>query len=454
MKKQTMTMPSWLQSYLLATLVVIIVVLPIHAFISTWGGTEIGPIWFWKSWKELLLIPAVVITGIWALSQAKARTELLSDHLIQLIVAFSVIVLAYTATGIASNGKDAALAGLAFDLRYFVMFVLAYILFRYGNFDTTRWIHVASRAIVVIGVALAVVGILQVTIIPRDFLSNFGYEKFVTIAPYLTIDEKDPDLIRAFATLRGPNDYGAYLTVALAFALVSIASLRNKIIASGVIAAGIFASHSRSAYLAAIAVVGLWILMTLGVARIKRYWKYGVLALLGIVLVAALTFTSPTVRLIVFHSADGETLTEGNIDAHGQAIIDTSERVGDNPLGCGTGCSGPASYYGPNAKISENYFLQIAEEYGVVGFALWIAIFIAVMRRLYAASKNDAARALYISGIGLTIIGVLLHVWADDPLSMTWWGIAGAVLGVATSKKLRKALSLSRDAEKTKKSQN
>ena len=430
MKKQPITMPRWLQRYLLATLVVIIAILPIHAFISTWGGTETGLILVWKSWKELLLIPAVVITGVWAFSQAKARSELVNDRLLQLIVAFSVLVISYTATGIASNGKDAAFAGLAFDLRYFVMFVLAYILFRFGDFDTKRWVNIASRSIVVIGLALAVIGLLQVTIIPRDFLSNFGYEKFVTIAPYLTIDEKDPDLIRAFATLRGPNDYGAYLTVALAFALTSIASLRNKLIIGGVIVAGIFVSHSRSAYLAAIALVGLWILMTLGAERIKRYWKYGVLAVLGLVLVAALTFTSPTVRLIVFHSADGETLTEGNIDAHGQAIIDTSERVGDNPLGCGTGCSGPASYYGPNAKISENYFLQIAEQYGVVGFALWIAIFIAVMRRLYDASKNNATRALFISGIGITIIGVLLHVWADDPLSMTWWGLAGFVVGV------------------------
>lgn len=431
-------MPRWLQRYLLATLVVIVAVLPVHAFISTWGGSEIGPLYLWKSWKELLLIPAVLITGAWALYIPRVRSELVHDRLLQLIVAYSAIVIGYTTTGIVSNGKDAVLAGLAFDLRYFVMFVLAYILFRYSNFDTKRWLSIASRFIVITGLVLAIIGILQVAIIPRDFLTHFGYEKFVTIAPYLTIDEKSPDIIRAFATLRGPNDYGAYLTVSLAFALVSITSLRYKLLASGVLIAAIFASHSRSAYLATLVAIGLWLLMTLGVERIRKYWKYGSLAIVGLIVAASLSLFSPTVRLIVFHSAPGEKLTEGNIDAHSEAIVDTSERVAERPLGCGTGCSGPASYYGPNAKISENYFLQIAEQYGVVGFALWIAIFISVMRKLYAASQNDAARALFISGIGITVIGVLLHVWADDPLSMTWWGLAGLVIGGELAKNKQK----------------
>ena len=426
-------MPSWLQRYLLATLAVIIAVLPIHAFISTWGGTEIGPILLWKSWKELLLIPAVLITGVWAFSRSQVRSELVHDRLIQLIVAFAAIVIGYTATGIASNGEDAALAGLAFDLRYFVMFVLAYILFRYGDFDTKRWVHIASRAVVIIGVVLAVVGILQVTIIPRDFLAQFGYEKFVTIAPYLTISEKSPDIIRAFATMRGPNDYGAYLVMVLAVTLATVVSLRKKVAISALLLVAIFASHSRSAYIATVAVIGIWLLVTIGAERLRKYWKYGVLAVLVVISLGALSLVSPTVRLIVFHSSDKDVrLTSGSNEDRANAIVDTGERIVEEPLGCGTGCSGPASYYGSNSVISENYYLQIAEQYGIIGLLVWLFLFVAIMRKLFAIHKTQPlALALYMSGIGLSIIGVLLHVWADDPLSMTWWALAGVVIGQA-----------------------
>lgn len=432
MKLHATNMPGWLQWYLLGTLALILTVLPVHAFISTWGGTEIGPLFIWKSWKEILLVPAVIATMLWAAIRPAVMQELFDDKIVPLIVLYGLLVLGYIGFGIESNGLDATFAGVAFDLRYFAMFVLALLLFRFGTFDKKPLIRYAAKFLIVVGLVLSVIGILQVTVIPREFLTHFGYEKFTTIAPYLTIDEKSPDIIRAFATLRGPNDYGAFLVMTLAFALVCLSTYKRKIAVGSVMLLGIFVSHSRSAYLAAAVVIALWLITTIGVERLKQYWKYGVLAVMAVVAVASLSLVSPTVRLIVFHSSENDThLTEGPIEDHADAIIGTADRVADKPLGCGTGCSGPASYYGPNAKISENYYLQIAEQYGVLGLGLWLAIFVIVMRRLYATSRNSpAALALFNSGIGLSVIGVLLHVWADDPLSMTWWVIAGAILGM------------------------
>ncbi len=434
-------MPRWLQWYLLGTLALIITLLPVHAFISTWGGTEIGPLLVWKSWKEILLVPAALAVILWAAIRPAVMHELIDDKLVPLIALYGLLVLGYMGFGTDANGLDAMIAGVAFDLRYFVMFGLAFLLFRFGTFDKKPLISYVASFLIGTGLVLSVIGILQVTVIPREFLAIFGYEKFTTIAPYLTIDEKSPDIIRAFATLRGPNDYGAYLVMTLAFALVCLSTYKRKIAVGSIMLLGIFVSHSRSAYLAAAVVVVLWLITTIGIERLKKHWKYGVLAVVVVVAVASLSLISPTVRLIVFHSSENDThLTEGNLEAHGDAIVDTSERVAEKPLGCGTGCSGPASYYGPDPKISENYYLQIAEQYGVLGLGLWLAIFVVIMRRLYATSRNNpAALALFIAGIGLSVIGVLLHVWADDPLSMTWWVIAGAILGmssiIATTKK-------------------
>ncbi len=437
-------MPMWLQRYLLITLAVIVALLPLHAFISTWGGTAIGPMFIWKSWKELLLIPAVLVTACWIVSNRQVLAVVVCDRFVQLAVLFAAIVLGYTAHGLATNGQDATLAGVAFDLRYIVMFVLAYLLARFSKVVTPELLQNVAKFVISAGIVLAILGILQVTVIPRDFLTNFGYEKFVTIAPYLTISEKSPDIIRAFATLRGPNDFGAYLVVSLAFTLVTIVSLRKKIAISTLLLVAIFASHSRSAYLATITVIGIWLLATIGVERLRKYWKYGVIAVVVAGSIVALSFISPTVRLIVFHSSDKDTrLTSGSNEDRANAIVGTTERIVDEPLGCGTGCSGPASYYGPSPQISENYYLQLAEQYGIVGFIVWVLLFVAVMRGLFSIQKtHPLALALYMSGIGLSIIGVLLHVWADDPLSMTWWALAGIVLGVVASQKGRKPLSL------------
>ncbi|MEO5690805.1 MAG: O-antigen ligase family protein [Candidatus Saccharimonadales bacterium] len=439
MNTRLLLMPVWLQRYLLATLAVIVTVLPVHAFISTWGGTTIGPMFIWKSWKELLLIPAVIVTAGWIISNRQVLALVIRDRLVQLAVLFAVIVLGYTVHGMATNGQDATLAGVAFDLRYVVMFVLAYLLARFSTVVTPELLQTIAKFIIGAGIVLAIVGILQVTVIPRDFLTNFGYEKFVTIAPYLTISEKSPDIIRAFATLRGPNDYGAYLVMSLAVTLVTIVTIRKKIAISTLLLIAIFASHSRSAYLATLAVIGIWLLTTIGVERLQKYWKYGVVAVIAVGLLVSLSLISPTARLIVFHSSDKDTrLTSGSNEDRATAIVDTTERIVDEPLGCGTGCSGPASYYGPSPQISENYYLQLAEQYGIVGLIVWLLLFVGIMRRLYGVHKSQPlALALYMSGIGLSIIGVLLHVWADDPLSMTWWALTGILLGITIKSKLK-----------------
>lgn len=435
MKLHATNLPKWLQWYLLGTLTLIIVLLPIHAFISTWGGTAIGPLLFWKSWKEILLVPALIATLLWIIFRPGVVSQLVKDKVILLMAFFGLVVLGYTALGSQTNGQDAVLAGVAFDLRYFAMFALAYLVFRYGTFERSNLVSFAVKFLIWTGAVLSVLGILQVTVIPRDFLSQFGYEKFTTIAPYLTIDEKSPEIIRAFATLRGPNDYGAFIVMTLAFALVCLSTTKKKFGVVIVMLVGIFVSHSRSAYLAAIVVLLLWIVSTIGIRRIKKYWKYGVALVALVSVVIMLSLVSPTIRLIVFHSSEKDShLSEGPIDDHANAIVDTSQRVASQPFGCGTGCSGPASYYGPHAEISENYYLQIAEQYGLVGIGIWLTILVMTMRRLYSLSHLDpVAHALFISGFGLSLIGLLLHVWADDPLSMTWWPLAGMALAMAAN---------------------
>jgi hypothetical protein len=166
--------------------------------------------------------------------------------------------------------------------------------------------------------------------------------------------------------------------------------------------------------------------------RAKMYFFTFLTACSLILLISA--FTIPQVRLIVFHSSpNDDSLIEGSTSLHIQATLSGVSRVIDTPMGCGTGCAGPASYYGENPSISENYYVQIAEEIGVGGLALWLILYVYIFHKLYQRKQHKYVQVVLFSGLGLSTIGFMLHVWADGPLAILWWGLAGIALGFASS---------------------
>ena len=425
------SLPSWLERTLIVSLGLILLLMPVHAFFSTWGGTAIGPLWLWKSWKEILLAVVATATVGWLVSNPGARRAVLGDRLAQLVTAFAGLCFVLAAFHLPDVGAAATSAGLASDLRYMIMASLAFVLFRFGNLDWAVTKKRVLTALVTVGAILGIVGLLQVTVLPRDLLTHFGYDKDLTIAPFMVIDE-NPDAPRAFATLRGPNEFGAFLILPLVAGLLFVARKKWEIAAALLASLGILLSVSRSAWLGALAAVVALMALTYGsdLLRSKRFIYSGIAVIIAICLVVFSALSVPALRLAIFRSSPTDTsLTEGSTDQHWLATIGGVARVAQNPLGCAPGCAGPASYYSDSPKISENYYVQVAEEVGVVGLVLWVAIVWQVCTRLYAQRKDLLARALLASFVGFSIIGLWLHVWADDPLSLMWWGLAGAVLG-------------------------
>lgn len=428
-------LPTWLARALMASLVLIIALMPIHAFISTWGGTAVGPLWLWKSWKEILLGVLVVMVLGWLVANKAAWSQLVHDRLAQVMAAYVALSLVLSVLHIGTVGSAAASAGVAMNLRYLAIAALAYVLFRFSKHD---WFVVGKKVVafvVGVGIALSTIGVLQVTVLPVDLLANFGYDKDATIAPFMTIDE-NPDALRAFATLRGPNDYGAFLTLPLVLAFLYIKRPAYRIAAMLTIAAGLAVSVSRSAWIGAVLALLVAAALTYGpkLFRSKRFIYSAVVSAVVFVGLIVSAMSVPSLRLAIFRSSPGDTsLTEGSTDQHVLATAAGIMRVVNDPLGCGVGCSGPASYYGGSARISENYYVQLAEEVGVLGLGLWLTIAWLVTERLYRLRQDLLARALLASFVGISSIGLLLHVWSDDPLSLTWWGLAGAVLGYYAS---------------------
>ena len=103
------------------------------------------------------------------------------------------------------------------------------------------------------------------------------------------------------------------------------------------------------------------------------------------------------------------------------------------PLGAGVGSTGSASLYTDTPRIIENQYLFVAHETGWLGLLVFVAIFIAVLLRLWRERHDWISLGVFASGIGLALIGALQPVWVDDTVSIIWWGLAG--LAIASWKK-------------------
>lgn len=424
----------------------IVLLLPLHAFLSTWLGTSIGPLWLFKSWKEIVLFSLALLGIVWVLVSAERRRQIFGDRLLQLIGLYALVTLAVTCFHARDIGFGAMWAGIAMNLRFPLMLAVTYIIGKYLRFDYGTVRHRVLHGLMWVGLGLAVLGILQVFVVDKNMLTQFGYDKSATIAPYVVIDD-NPTALRAFATLRGPNDYGAFLILpTLVVVILGVLQRRRYLLILPVLLIAIVLSGSRSAWLGlliGVAVMGIIIFGRHVLKNRKVMWAAVGGFAVGLLLVVA-SLSIPAVRLAIFHSSPGDhSLTEGSTDNHWRATWAGLQRVAHNPLGGGAGSSGPASYYGDHPKISENYYVQIAEETGVLGLAVFTAIMALVARRLYTLRPDTLAVTLLSAGAGVSAIGFWLHVWSDDPLALTYAMLVGIVLGVAARAPLGKAAKIS-----------
>lgn len=415
----------------------IMVYVPFHALISTWGGTTIGPLEIWKVWKDVLLVVLVLLATIQAFRDPKMFKSLWGSWITKLIFAYGTLhVISAIVVG---NEVRSLLYGLAINLRLVSFLLISEVIFYYLGY---RRKFVA--AVVMIPAALVVLfGLLQMFVLPYDFLRWFGYQANVTIAPFNTIDQQLSHL-RYMSTLRGPNPLGAYLILPGVVALGAIiahgfkkrrSSFDNKVLPATLLSslAGaivLYGSQSRSAWLGFIVACGLYVWFSVP----RRLQKWLVIAGSGLIVVAGLLFvqfrhTSFVENTILHDNPDiGPSVTSNS--AHGDAAKQALQDIAQRPvLGCGPGCAGPASFYDKDgARLAENYYLQVGQEVGVLGSLLFIAILALVGWEFYKVRNYAEALILFCSLVGLSVANLLLHVWADDTLAYVWWGSAGAVL--------------------------
>ncbi len=382
-----------------------------------------------KSWKEILLGVASLLAIV--LLTTKKQWGVVNSRLMYVIALFAALHVIMVP--IFFKGFEPAIAGLFINLRFLLFFVLVYIALRLYPQLSQLFIRVfVGGALVVMGFA-----VLQVTILPNDVLKYLGYGTS-TIMPYMTVDQNE-SYVRINSTLRGPNPLGMYAVIVLS--VVTVAWLKGprkftqrEAIVAGILAGGsvvaLWASYSRGAALAALVAIGLLLLVAYGRKVSKIVWIAGGLACL--VLIGSMVALRDTqfVSQVILHEDPHEGGEFNSNDGHAESLIDGSRRMIQQPFGAGVGSTGSPSLLTDTPLIIENHYLYVAHEVGWIGLALFVAINGMVLGVLWRRRRQWLAFAVFASGVGLAVGALFLPVWADDTVSIIWWGLAAIAIAM------------------------
>lgn len=409
----------------------ILALVPFHAFLTVWGASFGLSYTALRAWSVVVLTVLVGVVAWWLIRDKALRDWASQSFLVLVIVIFTVLNVLFGIRGVLLGTVEieAFLLGLLLNLRYLVFFLAVVILMRYSNWSRQRWLRIVLTSAIIVS-AFAV---LQYTVLPHDFLAHFGYGT-ATIEPFETINN-NPDYIRVASTLRGANPLGAYMLVIITL-LVALRPWPQRKTAWSIVLAlclgALVFSFSRSAWLGTLVALLCVVILRL---QTRRQWQQAGLVSLGIAILMVTAFfafqDNRFAQNALYHTDDNSTVAVSSNDQRSSALLAGARDVLHNPLGRGVGSAGPASVHNTAApaRLAENYYLQIGQELGWVGLLAYLAVSFAVGFQLWRQRRDPLALGLLAAFVGLFVVNMLSHAWADDTLAFIWWGLAGIAIG-------------------------
>ncbi len=413
----------------------ILLLMPFHAFLSVWGSSLIGHYTALRLWKEALLAFSVVGVVYLLATDYKIRSHTLSRRLVWVVLSYMLLNLVWGLLAVIQHDVTAKALGygLISNLRFLAFFLVTWaIALRLARLRAHwQWLVYWPAALVV------AFGLLQILILPGDFLRHFGYGT-ATIPAYETINHNQ-HYIRIASTLRDANPLGAYLIIPISLLTVLLLGAKRSwrqaiFLVSALVV--LFFSFSRSAWVAAV----LSILVLLIMSRLARRSQAIALAAVGCLILTGVVLTivfrhNMRFENFVFHTQTHSAVRTSSNQGHLMAMKDGLYGLARHPLGDGPGTAGPASFYNNHhTRIAENYFIQVGQETGWLGLLLFGLINLGVGVLLYIRRSDPLALSLFASLIGLTFINLLSHAWTDDTLAYVWWGLAGIAMAPVPEK--------------------
>lgn len=415
----------------------LLIYMPFHVFLAQSLSLLTGGLEIWKIGKDVFLAIVVVFT-ICLVWQQRVWDRLFLWLVGLTAVYLFVHILLWWLNS--NTYQESALLGIVYNTRLPAFLVLGYGAMRLypGKFAFSSIV----KLILVVSTIVAGLGVVQY-FLPSDILTHLGYGLERGTRPAFFIED-NPDLPRIMSTLREPNALGAYLILPAA-ALLTLLFKEQKprvryMFALSLVLhlTAIFLTFSRSAWLGAALALGLvvwWRFGRIVLHWLRRFWPVAaglVLVILG--LAVALRDTAFFQRYIV-HSEPTEQVADlDSNDLHLLLAKEGLEGIADKPFGHGPGTAGLVSIRNPEGgQLTENYYIQIGYEVGVIGLAVFVALNVLVYIRLRRLN-SDFAAVLGVSFWAYVLTNMLLHTWSNEAVAAQWWLLAGFVLATVPTK--------------------
>lgn len=407
----------------------LLIYMPFHIFLSQWLSTFTGGLDAWKIGKDILTALVAILCIVTVLITKKyTKLFLWLLGLTSAYLALHLILILAT-----NQPADTGLLATVYNVR-----LMGYLLIGYSLALLVPKLIKRTpiiRIVIAVSTVVCLIGLLQ-WVLPKDIMTHFGYSIERGVKPAFFIDDK-PDLPRVMSTIRDPNSLGAFLILPitlLAYGLVKYWNTSKRMLISGLLILHglvLFMTFSRSAWLGALISVSLllgWQYRTNFYQITKRYKYILLIAHCSLLLATWALRDQYVVQNVIFHADENTQLADSN-ELHVSQVQKGLGGIADQPLGHGPSTAGLVSIQNEKGGLlTENYFVQVGYETGILGLILLIALMVLVIKNLWQQKTQTLPLALVASFAGITLINMLLHTWANEAVAAQWWLLAGLFL--------------------------
>jgi O-Antigen ligase len=450
-------------------LLALIALLPFHAFLLSWAfaagvpGSIVRPL---GAWKEAVAIGVLVagIRGFRAAHRHLDRLDVAGLAYVAVVAIYGLFPRIALPTTVLTDafssyrGAAAAIFGalvptfttdrfLAFRASAFLVMLL--LAARHAKLPA-NFLPRALRVAMAVGGIVAAIAVFEFFFSDawNDFIVNkvqyTNYQReILDVIPFNFYDIRfygvigGQKIVRVGSVFFSPLTLGFYLLVPFAAAADRIARRGLRGAAAGcflLTGAALLFSQTRSALIGAL-VVAVIVLVPTRAHLVQRRLQFA-FVLVAVLLVAlpVAAATGLSERATTPKSGD----ERSGVD-HLTALANGVDAVAHDPVGRGVATSAGTGqrFDKSNAVISENYYLQVGIETGVVGMLAFVALTVVLLRRLKRAVPDTLAEgggAIRAMGLALAVGSLFLHTWNEFAVAWTFWPLAGAMLGLAVAR--------------------
>ncbi len=429
-------MQKYLDKFVRYGFLALLIYMPFHIFLSQSLSLVTGGLSVWKVAKDVILFGLVAIALLLVWKKRLQNNDL--KNLVLLSAAYGAVHLLVWAIN-PHIYRQTALEGVVYNNRVLLFAVLgsSAVLLNAKYFTEQQLVKIALT----VSTIVCVLGLAQY-VLPKDLLTHVGYSVARGVKPAFFIDDKI-DFPRIMSTLRDPNSLGAFVILPLCLLYGLFVKFykdtrkRNKIIGLAVIhALALFLTFSRGAWAGAVlAFIASVYFVHAGSKRLSR--KAAVILACIILALSGAAFAlrhQRTVENVLLHSDQSTKAPQDSNDLHASFATQALKKSFQKPLGHGPGTAGIVSIRNPHGgQLTEDYYIQLLYEVGLVGLAIFVAAAIFMIKKIYTV-RGLLGNALLASFAAYAVMGLLMHIWSNEAVAAQWWLLAGAV----TAKKIKK----------------